>query len=97
MTTITIDVTAADIAAGKPNCCRRCPIALAIQRAVHLDCEVDSDRIRLEAGEWDELRTAAVRSPCAVAEFVSLFDYEDTRALCLPFTFTLTIPEELTA
>lgn len=94
---LTVDVTPADIHDGEQGNCTLCPVALAVQRALHAydpavawgaavgPADVSVTRDDGGPGEqWTE-----ILAPSAVAEFVARFD---SWASVGPFTFTLDIP-----
>lgn len=71
--TITIQVTAEDIANGARRNCKACPIALAASRH-----ECFSNAILLEVGaiyiSWYDEKSKAVRLPEIAIEFIRDFD-----------------------
>lgn len=80
MAMVTVEVTAEDIAKGKPMECLNCPVALACMRAglddiAVCDSSLDSD--------------GSIRTPDVVAEFIHAFDNGKP---VHPFTFNLEIP-----
>lgn len=78
---IRVEVTEADIAAGLPDACFSCPIALALKRLGYERPSVDGVAIEL-----DTLTT--VPSPDVVNDFVIAFDKGDKVE---PFAFELEV------
>ena len=72
-----VSVTAEDIALGCPNSCRRCPVALALNRTLGGSWHVDGLGAECPAGLWQPL-------PQEVAAFVSAFDAGEVVS---PFAF----------
>ncbi len=85
--TLTVDVTAEDIEEGEASSCRRCPVALALNRAYGGDCSalVGDARISL----WDREAFISAAIPTSVRRFTQAFDDKTTRDDAKPFTFTL--------
>jgi hypothetical protein len=83
--TITISVTADDIAQGKQRDCRRCPIACAVRRAFpHAVVDVDEADINIwKSGLIAETFREYVL-PDEAREFISAFDAGES---VKPFTF----------
>lgn len=105
MSTLTINVTQTDIAAGVPGDCHDCPIALAAIRA----CETDSFlpglvdlfvlggqmEFYFEDDEHDEADAlpVTVDLPGEAQQFIEDFDnVEYGRTTPAPFTFTVELP-----
>ena len=91
-----INILKRDIAAGKAKNCRKCPIALVINRilAPQYRCEVNCDStIFISADITPGLRPLCVYSPLPdeAADFIAAFD--DGKPV-RPFWFTLEIPDE---
>jgi hypothetical protein len=79
MKTLTIEVTAADIAAGIPEMSFACPIALAAARLTGEPVKVTDDAIRVGRSLYADL-------PPEAAEFVCNFD---DGVEVSPLTFTI--------
>lgn len=85
MKRLTIDVTQADIDAGKRCSLTKCPVALAARRAVpQAECVTVSTAIQF----WPPVQEyqKAYLMPREVANFIALFDDGKT---VQPFTFTI--------
>ena len=80
--TIRIEVTAEDIAAGKPDKCRECPIALAAIRAGIPEANVKKRCIFVAP-------TVRVLLPDAAQRFID--DFDEFREV-EPFSFDLELP-----
>jgi hypothetical protein len=92
MATVKVEVTQDDINNGKRGECSRCPLALAIRRAVRPE-------ICVLVGSFDYVlqgdRTRHNRSlPQIAKNFVRRFD---DFAKCKPVSFSLCIPDDLLA
>lgn len=83
--TVHVEVTEEDIANGQPFNCGKCPVALALSRAVP-GCKpfVGFAYFRLDAGHG-----RLSRLPERVIRFIGRFDGRD---LARPFSFDLEIP-----
>jgi len=77
---IEIDVTARDIAEGKPGKCERCPIALAVRRIFPND-DIRVDSIIWIGDNWD----ARFDTPEVACDFIDRFDSGQEVS---PFKFT---------
>jgi hypothetical protein len=84
MKTLTIEVTAADIAAGIPEMSFACPIALAAARLTGEPVKVTDDAIRVGRSMYADLQPEAVEFVC---------DFDDGLEVS-PFTFTIPDPRE---
>jgi hypothetical protein len=86
--TVTVDVTADDIAQGKACKSRECQVALALARATGEVWEV---------GATTAIRGAVAYLPFEAKRFISAFDIADLGYQppfsIAPFSFTLELPE----
>lgn len=85
MTTVTVEVTQADLDNGERKLCRSCPVALALQRATGTAWYVEYSGATICRG--GERR---VDFPLTVAEFIRDFD---DGAPVQPFSFVAEIRE----
>jgi len=88
---VTIEVTADDIANGKPGVCSLCPIALAILRA--LPGWGDATVTNWHVFPPDD-GFAEIDLPSAACDFIESFDCLGQAAV-EPFSFELDVPAEL--
>lgn len=94
MTAVHITVTADDIAAGMPGSNCRCPIALAIRRALPWLTAPGLPVVQLYAVELaDGLDAPLAALPDEAATFIEDFDHG---GLVVPFAFDLEIDDLLT-
>lgn len=87
-TTVKIDVTQADIDAGEKGDCGKCPIALAVDRAIPgaINISVGDDMIVFQlSGGYNGVLIG--ETPKVAVDFIGLFD-EGCRVQ--PFSFDLT-------
>lgn len=80
-----VNVTDDDIHHGKPKCGNKCPIAIAIKRAL--------GGINSVWVEWNMIEINGQRlsdPPLAVADFIEMFDDEDEEDY--PDSFSMTLP-----
>ncbi len=84
---LTVHVTAGDIAAGEPQTCATCPVALAARRALGAPVEVGYSLIEAYACPGEEDAPAAAWAlPAAAQDFIVRFDDDDCPVE--PITFT---------
>ncbi len=91
--TIVVDVTAENIAKGVKDDCSRCPVALAIRRALSLNVNETSDYVTVNEDEIEirrDGRNLSIETPEVAEEFILNFDYGDPVE---PFTFPLELEE----
>ena len=83
MTTRTYKVKKKDIKNGKRGYCKKCPVALAIQRQMPFDWEVSVGSFmgasiifynREDAGKGLNARRIGLQTPTTVSQFISAFD-----------------------
>jgi len=84
-TIIEIDVTTEDIKLGRKGDCGKCPIALAICRALQCKCSVNSISVNLFFPNQDPIR---VYLPSTASNFVFTFDHI-IKGEVKPFKFVL--------
>lgn len=98
MRAITIRVTRRHIEDGERKACRRCPVALAVQETLGVDCEATLDGLLLidrrdACGSLRKKTIIALRTPVIAREFMNRFDYCRSRKWLRPFSFTLIHPQ----
>ncbi len=83
-----IDVTAEDIAKGEAGSSARCPVALALQRAISKPVAVSKTYVYISG-----YNLSTVMLPSEASEFIGKFDrnHEPVK----PFTFHIEIPLEV--
>lgn len=95
MATVTVEVTAEDIATGQQRSCQRCPIALAINRLLcpRAFVEVGSEYLWIFPEDWraDWSRVVQLRTPREARGFIARFDSKGPPVD--PRSFTLEIPD----
>ena len=87
--TITVNVTQKDIDEGKERSCERCPVALAVNRALDTDtneCSVSGYAVHLDG----PTSTGFAQLPDEAVKFIERFD---CRRLVTPFTFNITFQD----
>lgn len=86
LTKITVNVTAKDIKAGEIGHCKKCPIALALQRVFpRFDIQVGSRWAEIDNGETGFNPTL----PDIARDFIDAFDGGEPAK---PFAFELSVP-----
>lgn len=89
MKTITVDVTAGDIARGTPGSGCQCPVALAVERALPgFNLYVGPEVAYLGFDQTGKTLSLPDEARAFIARF-------DLGLLVEPFTFDLTVPGEL--
>ncbi len=84
--TVTVEVTAEDIAAGERDSCERCPIAIAVQRTGLIRVHADADAIWGWPDDGDDTESIGCDTPDIAARFMEDFD---TGEPVEPFAFTV--------
>ena len=89
--TVTVKVTQDDIDKGERETCRRCPIALALNRLLALPAEVRLGNVRSSANivtSYHPKYWPTLPLPAECKRFIKIFD---GRGPVTPFDFPLTI------
>jgi hypothetical protein len=98
MKEVIIEVTREDICNGTRNSCFKCPIALAVSRALGIDpgthaVGVDSEEITVELNTQNRMVKWRFPLPEIATRFVG--DFDNNQPLWSSFSFPLAVPEEL--